>query len=340
MKMKLFTNVCGIAMSLVLVACVSSGGVGQKGDFDAVTAAKTRISLGLTYLKNGNYSQAKANLDKALEFAPRFADAHYSLAYYYQLVGENERASNAYQQALDLAPNNADIANTYGAFLCQRGQYQKAKGYFLKAVNSNNYASAAETYENLALCTQSQGKSDEAIDYLKSALKHQPTRAKSMWLLTELEADKGDWQAAQRSLKRYVQMASVSADTLIMAQRIEQALGNIDIANGYGQMLVKMYPEHAKAKAYLAQIKQSAKQQSAKTNSTIQTPAAARAKPLSTALDPVGGYHLVQRSENLYRISLRYNIKMAKLIEWNQLADASAIYPGMKLVLNDPSESE
>ena len=59
-------------------------------DFDTVAAAKTRISLGLTYLKNGNYSQAKFNLDKALQFAPRLADAHYSIAYYYQVVGENE----------------------------------------------------------------------------------------------------------------------------------------------------------------------------------------------------------------------------------------------------------
>ena len=175
---------------LTLVGCAggpSSGGASQ-GNFDTVEAAKTRISLGLTYLKNGNYRQAKVNLDKAIEFAPRLADAQYSLAYYYQVVGENALAEDAYQLAMDLEPRNADIANSYGAFLCQQGKYEKAKEYFLKAVNSNRYASTAESYENLALCSQSQGQISDGIEYLRLALNHQPSRAKSLLLLTQFLA--------------------------------------------------------------------------------------------------------------------------------------------------------
>ena len=87
-------RLCIIALVILLSGCVSQPQPGKyaSDDFDQEEAAKTRISLGLTYLKNGNYTQAKANLDKALEFAPRLADTHYSLAYYYQLVGEVQRA--------------------------------------------------------------------------------------------------------------------------------------------------------------------------------------------------------------------------------------------------------
>ena len=119
---------------VTLVGCTSQTSHPSFGDdFDQKKAAKTRVSLGLTYLKNGNFSQAKYNLDKALEFAPRSADAHYGLAYYYQTVGEMASAETSFQTAMDFEPNNADIANSYGAFLCQLGKYPKAKEYFLKA---------------------------------------------------------------------------------------------------------------------------------------------------------------------------------------------------------------
>jgi type IV pilus assembly protein PilF len=47
--------------------------------------------------------------------------------------------------------------------------------------------------------------------------------------------------------------------------------------------------------------------------------------------------HVVAKSENLYRISLRYNVKMAKLIEWNQLPENGAIQVGMTLLVSEPS---
>jgi len=165
-----------ISLSIVLLCgCVSSTDANRVGDdFNREEAAKTRMSLGLTYLKNNNYTQAKKNLDKALEFYPHSGDVHYALAYYYQLVGDNERAESAYKTAISLSPNSGDIMNSYGAFQCQNGRYAEAKRYFLKAIDSKQYANAAETYENLALCAQSQGNLDDAIAYLEDAVKHQP----------------------------------------------------------------------------------------------------------------------------------------------------------------------
>ncbi len=55
-----------ISICLFISACAGQSGQERANNFDAAEAAKTRISLGLTYLKNGNFSQAKRNLDKAL----------------------------------------------------------------------------------------------------------------------------------------------------------------------------------------------------------------------------------------------------------------------------------
>jgi type IV pilus assembly protein PilF len=239
---------------LLLSACSSqSNRNGVEQDFDQSKAAKTRISLGLTYLKNGNFSQAKYNLDKALQFAPRSADAHFALAYYYQQVEEHEAADKSYQTAMDFDPRNADIANSYGAFLCQRGQYAEAKRYFLKAVNSDNYISSAETYENLALCSQTHGELEDALQYLRSAVNHQPGRARSLYLLAQLLANSNHWAEAKDVLRRYEKVSQVSANSLLLASEVERALGNLKLAKGYGEMLLRMYPSDPATARYLKQ---------------------------------------------------------------------------------------
>ncbi len=380
---------------LWLSGCVSENQGGNfSAEFDQNEAAKTRISLGLTYLKNGNYTQAKMNLDKALSFAPRLADSHYGLAYYYQVVGEVERAREAYETAMSLAPRNADIANSYGAFLCQQGDYEEAKTFFLQAVNSKQYANSAATYENMALCAQSQGQGEDAIEYLNSALKHQPGRAKTLFILTEMYVATEQYDLAEQTLRKYEKVARVSPDSLWMAIEIATGKGDILTANGYGDMLLTMYPDSPLTKLYIdrqqklpqpvikvkTKPQQSVKpdtvsvadlQASTESSNAVTTPAAENtvAKPESAdsqpavvtdnanetdtntddaavaesvaedavAAEPVK-FHIVQPKENLYRLSLKYNIKLDTLKAWNNLDNNGSIKIGTKLWLVPPAE--
>jgi type IV pilus assembly protein PilF len=422
-----------IVALVFLTACVSEplpDGFKASDDFDLVIAAKNRISLGLTYLQNGDFSQAKYNLDKALQFAPRLADAHYSMAYYYQQVDEKELADAAYQKAIDFAPRNADIANSYGAFLCENGDYKRAKKYFLKAVNSSNYISTAETYENLALCSQSQGELEDAVNYLQSAINHQPSRGKSLMLLVELQMQQQQWQQAKLNLRRYEKIARVTPETLWRSVEIETALNNIELAQGYGDMLIRMYPTHPKTLQYInnkrdvsgvdasgkisrhlkpateivpvaaipdpqpadeqASLSSTTNQQATSTqmaeseqeepsvairetseaeatpstkaiNAQVQAPVneqvakhqlSNKKTGLDTKLDATSGseespentanprYHVVQKGENLYRISLIYNVRMQRLMEWNDLRADTAIVAGKRLIVIDPATVE
>lgn len=322
-----------IAICLFISACASQSGQERANNFDAAEAAKTRISLGLTYLKNGNFSQAKRNLDKALEFAPKMADAHYSLAYYFQRVEEFEQAEKSYRQAMQLDRNNPDILNSYGAFLCQLGRYDQAKGYFMQAVNSQSYNRVAETYENMALCSRSQGQKSDAVEYLERALNHQPGRSQSLLLLAETLIEDNQWQKAKEALSRYERQGRVTPRTLYMAYQAESGLQNLQAARGYVNMLMQLYPEHQlTARAQAGLVPQN--------NDESAAPVArVTAKTeVESETDSMAGaqYHEVQPGENLYRISLKYNIRMSKLIEWNELADAQDIRIGRKLRVSQP----
>ena len=373
--------------------CVSNSQSGlYGGNFDHEEAAKTRMSLGLTYLQNNNYTQAKKNLDKALEFNPRSADVQFAMAYYYQLVGDNLRAEEYYETAIDLAPNNGDIANSYGAFKCQNGEYEKAKAYFFDAINNRLYANAAQTYENLALCAQSQGKLDEAIGYFQDALKHQPARGKSLFLLSELYTVSEQWELAESTLRKYERVAKVTPDSLWLAYEIAKGRGDLETAKGYGEMMMLLFPESELTKRYLVQresmqnrvvktVKSTqpndseteisenqtntdglaqtssndkeneksvaqdndAQRQSQSNNSdnaptaTANTPEKVQNTELSVQSDK---FHVVKEGENLYRISLLHNIKMATLQEWNNLENTGAIIAGQTLWLVPPSMQE
>jgi type IV pilus assembly protein PilF len=359
-------KIIGIAFTMMMVfsGCTSQTYVQS---FDKEKAAKTRVSLGLTYLKNGNFSQAKFNLDKALKFAPRSADANFAIAYYYQSVSELELAENSFQFAMDLEPENANIANSYGAFLCQNGNYEKAQKYFLKAVNTSSYASSAETYENLALCSRDQGRPEETIQFLRSAVNHQPRRASSLYLLAQSLIEIKQWQEAKVIFSRYEKTSQISPQSLLMALRIESGMGNESASKGYLDTLRRLFPNDPVTK--IMAIEQPSSFETV--NKLVSRPVTSEAVVSKPAISIASSgknesekiiissnraknnvafvesgildnpdVHIVVGGENLYRISLRYNIKMQRLIEWNSLVDASSIYNGKKLSLVAPSAIE
>ncbi|CAM4257418.1 type IV pilus biogenesis/stability protein PilW [Pseudoalteromonas ostreae] len=48
-------------------------------------------------------------------------------------------------------------------------------------------------------------------------------------------------------------------------------------------------------------------------------------------------YHVLQDGENLFSISVRYNVKLQKLLQWNGLKESDRVVNGTKVFLNDPN---
>ncbi|WP_199609148.1 type IV pilus biogenesis/stability protein PilW [Flocculibacter collagenilyticus] len=219
--------------------------------FDPQDAAHTRIALGLNYLKNGEPSQAKYNLEKALTFAPKMPEVHISLAYYYQMVNEHGLAIKSYEKAIDLDPKNPDTLNNYGAFLCKVGQYEKAEKLMLRAIKVPSYIRVADTYENLGLCALEHDLYDKGEEYLTFSLSHNPFRANTLLSLAALAYAKSDYVAARTYLERMDKNNKMSARGLMLRHKVERIMGNVDAAKTYASMLVKLFPESYEAQSYI-----------------------------------------------------------------------------------------
>ncbi|MEC8325775.1 MAG: type IV pilus biogenesis/stability protein PilW [Pseudomonadota bacterium] len=48
-------------------------------------------------------------------------------------------------------------------------------------------------------------------------------------------------------------------------------------------------------------------------------------------------YHVMKGGENLFSVSVKYNVKLAKLLEWNGLTENDPVFAGTKIYLNNPN---
>ncbi|WP_373766867.1 type IV pilus biogenesis/stability protein PilW [Glaesserella sp.] len=170
---KFFRNLTACSVALWLVACSNQT---AQVDFNRSEAVKARINLALAYLEQSDFPKAKENIDKALEHDAKDYLPHSVLAYYYQQTGDNQKAEDAYQQALELSKAQTknhqvrpDVLNNYGTFLCKQKQFDKAYQQFETALTSQEaYYNQADTLENIALCA----------NMAKNGLKQQEALAK------------------------------------------------------------------------------------------------------------------------------------------------------------------
>ena len=154
--------------------------------------AMTRISLGLGYLKMGNTTQAKLNLEKAKRFAPKLVQVHTAFAHYFDSVGEPEQAIASYETALSIKSDDADTLNNYGVFLCKQERYQDAEKQILKAIAQPSYILVSQSYENLALCQLKAKQFNKAELYFDKAILHSPSSASSLLHMVRLQYEKSD----------------------------------------------------------------------------------------------------------------------------------------------------
>jgi type IV pilus assembly protein PilF len=252
-----------LVTSVIALLTVLSGCVTQSYENDSTTPvvesdssnnemAMTRISLGLGYLKMGNTTQAKLNLEKAKRFSPNLSQVYTAFAHYYDVVGESDLATNAYEKALSIDPKNPDTLNNYGVFLCRHEKYEASEKYTLKAIEIPTYLMVSQSYENLALCQLKANEFVKAEQYFTKSIQHSPNRASALLQMVRLQYAFADYKTAQNYLSRYEkETRRFSPQALALAYKVFEKQGNRRIAKNYASMLVKMFPNSYQAKQYI-----------------------------------------------------------------------------------------
>ncbi|OBT17235.1 type IV pilus biogenesis/stability protein PilW [Vibrio sp. UCD-FRSSP16_10] len=181
--------------------CVTVDSETGTAKFNPLKAADARIALGINYLALGYNVRAKQNLDLAHRYAPNYVRASSAIAYYYQQVSEPDFADIWYRKALNESPNNGEVLNDYGVFLCRKQAYVLAQQQFERAIRQNSYGYVSASYENAGLCAIMQGDFQQAEAYFRKSLEYEPSRFRSSIELVKLSVHFGAFSDARLQLK-------------------------------------------------------------------------------------------------------------------------------------------
>lgn len=214
--------------------------------------ARIRLELAASYYQQGNYRVALDELRQAIEIDPNYAPVYGVLGLVYADLGDRDRAEDAFQHGLRITPNDAELNNSYGWFLCQTGREQASLERFARALDDPLYRTPAKPLHNAGICALRIGDEETAERNLQRSFQVDPSNAVAMYHLAELYLKRGDAGRARFYSQRLLSTYEPTAQTLWLGLRVEHALGNADAEKSLAAQLRRRFPDSPES-ALLAQ---------------------------------------------------------------------------------------
>lgn len=220
---------------------------------DARGRAKVHTELGAAYFQAGNMAVALEELKVALAADSTYAPAYSVLGLVHAYLKENDQAERALKRALELTPNDPEINNNFGWFLCQSGRERQSIAYFLNAVKNPLYETPDRAYANAGACALKAGDLDGAAKYLQTAIRIGgdaaiPARVQ----LATLAYRSSNLEEAKRILGEVLRvMNPPSSEALWLAFRIERKLGNKEAESSFAAQLRGRYQDSQEYQEFL-----------------------------------------------------------------------------------------
>lgn len=163
-------------LGFLSVACTSSNpsslNEGKPVVSDPLSRARVHTELAALYYQQGSMKTALDELGNAIKIDPQYAPAYNMLGLVYMQLGEQTLASTNFQKAVSLAPNDPDIRNNYGLFLCDTHQYQQGLSQLDIALANPLYMTPVRALDNAARCAQDMGDAALASRYRQQAARY------------------------------------------------------------------------------------------------------------------------------------------------------------------------
>lgn len=214
----------------------------------ALALAQTNTRHALLLLEQDQPATALAYVQEARQQAPNFAPAHNVAGLVYAQLERLDRAEQAFQETLTLAPDDPAALNNYGTFLCNQGQYAKAERHFLKAAANPRNPQPEIAYTNAGLCVLRIPNLDHAAQYFQAALDANPRLPNAQFQLAQVSLERGQPAQAARELEHYLEFAPHTPQTLWLGIQIEADQGNVVQRDHYVQLLQTQFPTSTEAK--------------------------------------------------------------------------------------------
>lgn len=208
---------------------------------------ETQVQLGVLYLQRGQLEIAKENIENALRLDAENSQANNIMALLQLRLKKDDEAQRYFRKAVDARPENPEAQNNYGVFLCSHERIDEAEQWFKKAIANQLYRTPAEANLNAGVCLMKKPAPAAAEKYFREALQINPQLSPALYQMTRISLDAGQLLSARGFIERYFQASPDTPESLLLAVRIEHALGNKNAEASYGLRLKSKFPDSAEA---------------------------------------------------------------------------------------------
>ena len=206
------------------------------------------LQLGERYLSMNRLETSKENLEKALSLDSNNVRTYIAMAYLYEKIEKFSEASDYYEKAYSLAPEDLAMQNNYGRFLCTQKKYDQGMELLTKAMTNLLNDKQWLALTNAGICELNQGQKGKAKTYFKQALQLNENYTPALLEMLKISYQNSEFWPAKAYLDRYLGAAQHTSETLWYGMQIERALGHQGLATEYENLLVEKFPLSKEAK--------------------------------------------------------------------------------------------
>jgi protein O-mannosyl-transferase len=187
-------------------------------------------NLGHAYLRQGRLNVAMACFQQALKIKPNYDKAHHNLGRVLFRQGRFGEAITHYQEALAIEPDDFEAENDLGNALAGDEQYDKAIDHFQKALKIK--PDYTEAHINLGNALAMRGRVDEAITHYLKSLEIKPDDAGALQNLALARDEQGKTMKGLAERRAALRMHPDDLALLNETARILATNPNASIRNG------------------------------------------------------------------------------------------------------------
>lgn len=259
--MRLSAHFLALGAAALLAACAAPGDTPGSAagteprtasdQTDADRRAAVRMELAALHYGRGQYTTALDEIKLALQSKPDLGAAFGLRALVYVSMGEDALADDSFNRALQINPRDADTIHNRAWFLCQRNKFAEADRLFEQALALPQYREAQRSLMAQGVCYARSGKLEEAERKLSRAYELDPSNPSTALNLSEVLYRRNEYERARFYIRRVNQRDDLSnAQTLWLALRIENRMGNRGGVEDYGRQLRNRFPQAPETLAY------------------------------------------------------------------------------------------
>src|SRR5450755_253472 len=221
----------------------------QQPPASPVERARMHTELAGGYYERGQMAVAIEELNFAVATDPNYAPAYNTYGLVYAMLGEDRKAEQSFQRALELAPNDSDIHHNWGWYLCQHKREREALAQFEIAVQNSLYRTPEIALVNAGRCAQTIGEVRLAETYFRRALAAQPGNALASYGLSLIAYKEARYDEARQRMRTVMQTTTAPPEAIYLGLCIERKLGDRQAELSYIAQLRNRFPDSIETKA-------------------------------------------------------------------------------------------